>query len=315
MHRLLWLAPLLLCAQGNYKLVPDWPVPARTAAGTPTAWNLIQVPGVAVDARGTILVLHRGAQPILEFDAAGKFLRSWGDGMFSEGKVAAVAPADRARGASGYSAVYGAAGCTACGVHSIRIDAAGNIWVVDAPAHVIYKMDPQGKVLLQLGQKGKPGLSPTNFNLPTDVAFAANGDIYVSDGYGNPRVVKYTAAGKYLLEWGRRGSGRGEFQLPHNVVVDAKNRVYVTDRDNRRVQVFDANGKFLTEWRDTGGVSALAITSDQQIWTGGTLRNLDGKPVATLSRDAPTAHGIATGPSGAVYVGQLNGLVQKFVRE
>jgi sugar lactone lactonase YvrE len=310
---LLLLLPLPLFAQGDYSLVPDWPLPARTAAGTSTPWNLIQVPGVAVDSRGHVLVLHRGAHPILVFDPTGKFIRSWGDGMFSEGKVAAVAPGDRANGASGYSAVYGPAGCDSCGVHSIRIDAVGNIWVVDAPGHVVYKMDPRGKVLLQLGQKGVPGMSPTNFNLPTDVAFASNGDVYVSDGYGNARVVKYSRDGKYLLHWGKRGSGPGEFQLPHNIVVDARDRVYVTDRDNRRVEVFNANGKFLTEWRDTGGVSALALTGDQHIWTGGVLRSLDGKPVTRLSSEVPTAHGIAVGNSGEVYVAQLNGVVQKFV--
>jgi DNA-binding beta-propeller fold protein YncE len=174
-------------------------------------------------------------------------------------------------------------------------------------------MDARGKVLLQLGRKGVPGMSPTNFNLPTDVAFASNGDVYVSDGYGNPRVVKYSRDGKYLLQWGKRGSGPGEFQLPHNIVVDARDRVYVTDRDNRRVEIFDANGKFLNEWRDTGGVSALAMTGDQHIWTGEVLRSLDGKPVARLSK-APTAHGMAVGASGEVYVGQLSGVVQKFVR-
>jgi DNA-binding beta-propeller fold protein YncE len=311
----LLLLPLPLFPQGNYSLVADWPLPARTAAGSATPWNLIQVPGVAVDSRGNVLVLHRGAHPVLVFDPAGKFIRSWGDGIFSEGKVAAVATNDRTPGASGYSAVYGAAGCDSCGVHSIRVDSAGNIWVVDAPGHVVYKMNAQGKVLLQLGRKGIPGTTPTNFNLPTDVAFASNGDIYVSDGYGNPRVVKYSREGKYLLQWGKRGSGPGEFQLPHNIVVDARDRVYVTDRDNRRVEVFDAQGKFLTEWRDIGGVSALAITGDQHIWTGGVLRSLDGKPVDKLAGEVPTAHGIAVGSSGEVYVAQLSGAVQKFVRK
>lgn len=323
-HRLLLLGFLIAFLSGpgrvgallgQYRLAADWPAPPRTAAGTPSAWNLIQVPGVAIDSRGHILVLHRGAHPILEFDSAGKLIRSWGEGLFSEGKVMAVAPKDRAAGASGYSAVYGPAGCTACGAHAIRVDAEGNIWAVDAAAHVIYKMDPQGKVIMQLGQKGVPGMSETNFNLPTDVAFAPNGDIYVSDGYGNPRVVKYSRTGKYLLQWGSRGSGPGQFQLPHNVAVDARGRVYVTDRDNRRIEVFDAGGRFLSEWRDVGGVSALRITSDQRIWTGGVLRDLDGKEVAKLPAGVETAHGIAAGEStGAVYVGQLNGAVQKFVR-
>jgi sugar lactone lactonase YvrE len=297
----------------DYTLAPEWPAPPRTAAGTASAWNLIQVPGVAVDSRGHVLVLHRGAQPILEFDSAGKFLRGWGDGLFSEGKVMAVAAADRAAGASGYSAVYGAAGCTACGAHSIRVDAEGSVWVVDAPGHVVYKLNAQGKVVLTLGQKGKPGISPTHFHLPTDVAFAANGDVYVSDGYGNPRVVKYSRDGKYLLQWGSRGSGPGQFQLPHNLVVDSRGRVYVSDRDNRRVEIFDAEGKFLSEWA-TGGVSALWMTRDQRIWTGAVLRDLEGKEVARLPGDVGTAHGMAGADAGEVYVGQLNGAVQKFAR-
>src|SRR5689334_2642603 len=254
----------------GYALVPDWPAAPLTAAGTPGPWNLIQVPGVAIDSRGHVLVLHRGAHPILEFDSAGKFVRSWGDGMFSEGKVVAVPPQHRAPGASGYSAVYGPAGCCSCGAHSVRVDPEGNVWAVDAPGHVIYKMNPQGKVILQLGRKGVPGIGPDTFNLPTDVAFAPNGEFYVTDGYANPRVVKYTKAGKFLLKWGTRGSCPGQFQLPHNIAIDAQGRVYVTDRDNRRVQVFDANGKFVTQWPEIGGVSALRITKAQHIWTGGT---------------------------------------------
>src|SRR5712664_1744608 len=305
------------CQQGNapipgsdapdlgYRLVPDWPTQARSAAGAPGGpWNLIQVPGVAVDARGHILVLHRGAHPILEFEGSGKFVRSWGDGMFSEGKVVAVAQSNRAPGASGYSAVYGPAGCDSCGAHSVRVDPQGNIWAVDAPGHVIYKMNPQGKVIMQLGRKGASGMGPSNFNLPTDVAFASNGDIYVTDGYGNARVVKYSRDGKYLLQWGERGSGPGQFQLPHNVAVDAQGRVYVTDRDNRRVEVFDSSGKFLTQWQDIGGVSALRMTKDQRIWTGGVLRDLNGKVVAKLPTEvggSGGAHGIAVTDSGDIY--------------
>ncbi len=299
----------------GYKLVPDWPMQALSAAGAPGGpWNLIQVPGVAVDRRGHVLVLHRGAHPILEFESGGKFVRSWGDGMFSEGKVVAVRPSDRAAGASGYSAIYGPAGCDSCGAHSVRVDSEGNIWVVDAPGHVIYKMNPQRKVIMQLGQKGVSGMGPNNFNLPTDVAFAPGGEIYVSDGYGNARVVKYTREGKYLLEWGKRGSGPGEFQLPHNLAVDAQGKVYVTDRDNKRIEVFDSNGKFLAEWPEIGGVSALHMTKDRRIWTGGVLRELDGKVVGRLPADMGAAHGIAVSDSGDVYVGQLSGVVQKFAR-
>src|SRR5438270_12631365 len=127
-----------------YKVV-EWPAPPTSAAGLPGAWNFIQAASVAVTPRGSILVLHRGAHPIIEFESSGKFVRSWGDGMFSEGKVVAVPNGDRKQGASGYSAVYGPAGCDSCGAHSIRVDPQGNIWAVDAPGQVIYKMDPQGK--------------------------------------------------------------------------------------------------------------------------------------------------------------------------
>ncbi|MBM3737046.1 MAG: 6-bladed beta-propeller [Acidobacteria bacterium] len=295
----------------TYRLVPEWPLPAKSAAGAPAGpWNLIQVAGTAIDSRGHVLVLHRGAHPILEFTESGEFVRSWGDGLISHGKVVAVEPRFRAPGASGYSAVYGPAACYACGGHAIRVTSDGNIWVADAPGHVVYKTTPEGKVILTLGTKGAAGLDKTHFNLPTDLAVAPNGDIYVSDGYGNPRVVRFSARGQYIGEWGKRGTGPGEFGLPHSIVVDRLSRVYVADRDNRRVQVFDAAGKFLAQW-DTGGVSPLLITPDQKIWTGDTLRDLNGKALTRLPGN-PGGHGIAVGRNGAVYVAQLNGVVQKF---
>ena len=184
--------------------------------------------------------------------------------------------------------------------------------MIDAPGHVAYKMNPQGRVLMELGSKGVAGMSRNSFNLPTDVAFGPNGKVYVTDGYGNARVVKYTADGQYVLEWGSRGTGPGEFGLPHNLVVDAEGRVYVTDRDNQRVQVFTPEGEFLTEWPDIGGNSALFMTDEQQIWTGGTLRNLEGVAVATLP-DGNGGHGMTMTDAGEVFVAQLGGRVQKFV--
>ncbi len=292
---------------------PAWPIAATSAAGTPTLWNFGQVAAVATSADGHILVLHRGAHPIMEFDASGRFVRSWGEGLFSNGKVGGIAPGDRVPGGSGYTAVYGAAGCHACGAHSIRVDPAGNVWVVDAPGHVVYKMDPKGRVLMELGTRGIAGISRHTFNLPTDVAFAPTGDLYVSDGYGNTRVVKLSAEGDYISEWGTRGTGAGEFGLPHNLVVDAEGRVYVSDRDNQRIQVFASDGTFLTEWVDIGTVSTLFMTDDQLIWAGGVLRNLDGAEVARLPGGGG-GHGTTVGPSGNVYVAQLGGRVQKFVR-
>jgi DNA-binding beta-propeller fold protein YncE len=297
-----------------YKLV-EWPTPPASAAGVPAGpWNFIQVASVAITRRGTILVLHRGAHPIMEFETNGTFLRSWGDGMFSEGKVGAIPQANWTEDKSHYSAVYGPAGCTACGAHSVRVDPEGNIWVIDAPGHVVYKMTAEGKELMRLGTRGVSGTGPNTFNLPTDVAFAANGDVYVSDGYGSARVVKYSGDGKYLSQWGSRGKGPGQFGLPHNLVIDARGRVYVTDRDNQRIEVFDADGKFLSQWTGTGGVSGLALTKDQRIWTGETLRDLDGRILGRLP-GTRGGHGVAVTDAGDVYIAQLNGVVQKFIRQ
>jgi peptidylamidoglycolate lyase len=300
----------------GYKEVPEWPIPATNAAGAPAAWNFIQVSGVAVDAQGHILVLHRGAHPFLEFESGGRFERSWTNITFSEGKVAAIAVANRVQGRSAYSAVYGPAGCDSCGAHSVRVDPEHNIWVVDATGQVIYKMDPHGKILLQLGQKGVAGADHNSFNLPTDVGFAPNGDFYVTDGYAGARVVKFSHEGKYLLQWGSRGNGPGQFELPHNVVVDAQGKVYVTDRENRRIEVFDANGKFLNQWPTTEGVSGLFMMKDQRIWAGGVLLNLEGQVVGRLpNSSAGSGHGVAVSDAGDVYLAQLSGKVQKFARQ
>lgn len=305
----------------GYKAVAEWPMEAMGDKGYAAGpWNYWQVPSVTVEADGNILVMHRGDFPILEYEPDGKFIGPWGNIRFSEGKVMEgkmfVPPEDRRPGMSRYQALYGPAGCSNCGAHSIRTDPKGNIWVIDAPGDVIYKLDPRGEILMTLGQKGKPGDGRNNFYLPTDVGFAPNGDFYVSDGYGNARVVKFSAEGRYLLQFGKRGSGPGEFQLPHNVVVDAQGKVYVTDRENARVEVFDADGKYLTEWDHTGGVSALVMAKDQKIWLGGTERDLDGKIIGKLPGESSTGcHGAAVADNGDVYLGLLSGKVEKFVKQ
>lgn len=314
----LFVIVLLLGAAGtglgqqSYREV-EWPMPATTAVGSPSPWHWGEVVAVATTAPGNILVLHRGAQPVMEFDVAGRFLRAWGDGTISEGKVTLVAPQYRAPGASGFAAVYGPAGCHSCGAHSIRVDAEGHVWLVDAGGHVVTRTDADGRVLLQLGEKGVMGTGRRHFNLPTDVAFAPGGEIYVSDGYGGARIVKFSSEGEYLLEWGSRGTGPGQFGLPHNLVTDATGRVYVTDRDNQRIQVFDADGAFLAEWRDVGPVSTLFMIGDR-IWAGGVLRDLDGGVVARLPLEVG-GHGTTVAESGAVFVAQLGGQVQKFIPE
>jgi DNA-binding beta-propeller fold protein YncE len=290
----------------------EWPNPAASVAGFPMPWNLIQVASVAISGRGTVIVLHRGAHPMLEFETGGRFVRSWGDGLaISEGKVGAIPKTNWAPDRSRYSAVHGPAGCTACGAHSVRVDPQGHVWIVDAAGHVVYKLDPDGKELMRLGTRDVSGTGPSTFNLPTDVAFAPNGDVYVSDGYGSARIVKFSRDGRFLLQWGRRGTGPGEFGLPHNLVVDRQGRVYVTDRDNERVQVFDAAGTLLAEWRNIGAVSALAMAPDGRIWTGAVLRDVNGTAIGRLA-EGGGAHGATVDAEGNVYLAQLSGIVQKF---
>jgi acetyl esterase/lipase/sugar lactone lactonase YvrE len=270
-----------------YQLVPDFP---RLPAG----WTLGAVSGVATDSKGDVLVFHRGEHPILVFDRYGKFLRSFGEGMFSS-------------------------------AHGLRVDAHDNIWVTDNANHTVVKFSHDGKVLMTLGEKNVAGEDAAHFNKPTDIAFAPNGDFYVSDGYGNSRVVKFNKEGKYLLAWGKKGTGSGEFNLPHAIRLDAAGRVYVGDRENDRVQVFDANGKFL---RQFGGFApfGLFITPDQTLFVADGRANqilkmtLDGKILALWGATGAEPgnfqlpHGLTVARDGAVYVTEINGKrVQKFV--
>lgn len=271
----------------GYKVAPEWPT-------LPAGWNFGEVAGVEADSRGRVYVFHRGPHPLIEFESGGKFVRSWLEDMITR-------------------------------AHTVRVDHQGNIWAIDVGGHVVLKMNPQGRVIMVLGRKGQAGAGQNNFDQPTDVAVTPNGDFYVSDGYGNSRVVKFSPEGNYSLEWGKKGTGPGEFNLPHAVVLDARGRVYVSDRENRRIQIFDGTGKFLAEWKNIGSFSGLEMTPDQQIWAAGGARvvllNLEGQIVGSLAPPGKlpgqvnSAHGIAVGPGGEVYVAELNWRVQKFVKK
>jgi DNA-binding beta-propeller fold protein YncE len=299
----------------HYKAAGEWPDQPRGDKGVPAgAWSFTQVASVAVKHDGNILVLHRNTDPILEFAPGGKFIGIWGDVHFDRGKVMFVDKRDRTAAMSGYQGVYGAAGCAECGAHSIRVDPEGNVWAVDATGQVVYKMNPQGHLVMTLGTHGRAGQGPGQFYLPTDVAFAPNGDVLVSDGYGNARIVRYSHDGRYLSQFGVRGNGAGQFQLPHNLVVDAGGKIYITDRDNQRVEIFDANGTFAGEWDNIGGNSSLALTPDQHIWTGIVLRDLKGHAIERLPTTS-NPHGATVAANGDVYLGLLNGRVEKFIRQ
>jgi sugar lactone lactonase YvrE len=290
---LLLLGTSFAIAQSNfptmqYKVDPDWPT-------LPGGWNFGETPGVAVDATGHVYVLHRGPHPIMEFTPDGRLVRSWGEGLFIR-------------------------------AHAIRIDPEGNIWTVDNDTHQVLKMDPSGRVRLVIGRRGQSGETNESFNRPTDVAFGPNGDIYVSDGYVNSRVVKFSKEGRYVTAWGKKGKGEGEFNLPHSVAVDKQGRVYVGDRENYRLQVFDANGKFLQQWTNVGSPWGLDLQPDGTMFIADGYNdrvlkvNLDGKVLGAFGGNGRQAgqmsyvHHLEVDSAGNIYVGEIkNQRVQKFM--
>jgi DNA-binding beta-propeller fold protein YncE len=250
---------------------------------------------VAADRDDNVFVLHRGPQPVLYFDRDGKFLRSWGDEHLKM-------------------------------PHGLRLDDQGNVWVTDIEYHQVLKFTPEGKLLLTLGQKGKPGDTPEQFNKPTDVAVTPSGAFYVSDGYGNSRVLKFSAEGKYLKEWGRKGRGPGEFNLPHAIRVDSRGKIYVADRENQRVQIFDADGKYLAQWDETGSPYGLYLLPDRMLIADGVnnwvkVLDLEGKTLGRFGEKGKAPgqfelpHFLCADSRGNIYVTEITGKrVQKFTK-
>jgi DNA-binding beta-propeller fold protein YncE len=200
----------------NYRAVEGW-------GRLPDGWSFVEATSVAVDPSDNVWVFNRGAHPVIQFGRDGTFLRSWGeDGRFRR-------------------------------AHGITIGPDGTLWLTDDLHHTIRQFTPDGTLLLTIGdpdqastlQGGKP------FNRPTHVALdPKNGDVYISDGYGNSRVHKYDPKGRHLLSWGEPGTDPGCFNLPHNIATDSDGRVYVADRENHRVQFFDGKGGYLGQWNN-----------------------------------------------------------------
>lgn len=270
----------------DYKPVAGWPQ-------LPPDLELGAVSAVATDSKDRVFVAHRAAKPILVFDRDGKFLRAWGDNHIKT-------------------------------PHGLRIDPEGNVWVTDIGHHLVMKFDPEGKLLLSLGKKGEAGDKPDQFDRPTDVAIAPTGDFYITDGYGNARVMKFARDGKLLKQWGTKGKGEGEFNLPHAIVLDAKGNLYVGDRENDRVQVFDADGKFLKQWTDSGAPYGLFLTGDRLFVADGragwvNALGPDGKPLGrfgekgTMPGQFQMPHMLCVDSRGDVYVCEVtNKRIQKF---
>lgn len=253
----------------------------------PAGLQLAQCSGVAVNSKGDIYLFHRGQQPILCFDSKGKFLRSWGDEVIGK-------------------------------AHGLRVDKDDNVWVTDIGKHVVIKYSPEGKQLLLLGKSGMAGDSEDQFNMPTDVAFGLSGELYISDGYGNSRVCKYTTSGKFVKTWGHKGPGPGEFNTPHQVRVDGEGRVYVADRENKRIQIFDAEGKLL-HLAPGPAPYGLTLVKDGSLYVAdgvaNTVLHLDSRgnvlqtwgSTGTAPGEYQLPHGIELDRDGNVYVSEING--------
>lgn len=269
-------------------------VPVAPTLTLPEGWKLGAPSSVAIRSNGNLLVFNRGEHPLVEFDRAGKFVRAFGEGAYSR-------------------------------PHGMRVDREGNVWMADDRGQTVTKMSADGKVLLTIGTRDKPDL----LNQPTDVAVGPSGDIFVAQGHGMavPRVSKFDRTGRLVTSWGSMGSGPGQFDIAHSIVVDDKGLVYVADRQNRRVQIFDGDGKYIKEWKFAGLPCGLFIARDGQMYLvsgfAGQILKLDanGKAIAATGQPGKRlgefgeAHYMTLGPEGEIYVADtVNATLHKFVK-
>ena len=261
----------------------------------PDGYQFGRVSAVTTDSKGEVYVFHRGrhAPAVVVFSGDGKYLRSWGQGFFGN-------------------------------PHGIRADKEDNIWCIDNGNQQVYKFTRDGKLLQTWGIKGQAGTDEKTFNRPTDIAWdRKTGDYFISDGYGNSRVVKFNKDGKYLMTWGKPGTAPGEFHTVHDVATDSKGRVYVADRENNRIQIFTANGEFLKQWTHLGATQGLYITAKDEMWVmthrnnvenitydtlAGRLMKLDLESGKILGAMESPGHQFAVKEStGEIFVGSLTG--------
>jgi DNA-binding beta-propeller fold protein YncE len=284
----------------RYEMDDSWP-------RMPESWEFTLCSDVAVDSKDRVWVFSRGKHPVSIWSADGTFIGSWGEGDYRD-------------------------------PHGIFIDPKDNIWLTDTQWHVVEKRTQEGKLLLELGTRGRAmpttsqkGDNGNPFNMPSGVALSKAGDIFVSDGYGNRRVHRFSATGERKASWGRSGDGPGEFALLHNIGTDSRGRVFICDRENSRIQIFDQNGKFITMWKDVlspGDVyfspDDLCYVAEQGTPTGVSIFTLDGKLVSRWRGTGPggvleAPHGIWADSKGDVYVAEIGRAghgqrVRKFVR-
>ena len=276
-------------------IIDPLPVPVGMTMGAPAA--------VAFDKRGHLFVLTRGAQAFWEYDDKGAFVRTFGD-RFTR-------------------------------AHGLRIDRDGNLWATDVGAHTVMKFTSDGQLLLTIGTNGQAGTWDESagahlLNQPNDVAIAANGDIFVAQGHtpgprGDARVLKFDKTGKFLMQWGGHGTEPGKFEVAHSIAFDAQGRLWVADRENQRIQVFDTSGTYIREMKYAGLPCAFEIDRDYVWMVNGFAAqvlklDLQGRVLAATGKQGKgagefgEAHFIAVSPKGELYVADsVNANLQKYV--
>jgi hypothetical protein len=260
----------------------------------PDGWAFTQVAGVAVDSRDRVYVLCRGEHPIIVFGADGEFVGSRGEGVFAR-------------------------------AHGAYIDGEDSLYCVDDGDHTVRKFARDGELLFTIGTEDRPAEPGKPFNRPTDVALAPNGDLYISDGYANFRVHRYSGEGELIQSWGEPGTGPGQFNLPHGVWVRG-DRVYVADRQNGRIQVFTLGGGYVEEWPGLARPCDIYIDGEGLVFVAElmsrvSILNLKGEVLARMGGERGSSPGQFVAPHclwkdsrGCLYVGEvLEGQrIQKF---
>lgn len=292
----LLILPLLapLAGAAEYVMDPDWPKPLPEEI----EWG--QVPNVTIDHEGFIYAFHRSEPPVLKFDPEGNLVDTWGSEWINL-------------------------------PHGFRVTPDGNIWATDFQrqlGNTISLFDTKGKLLKRLGAAGFTGTGPNTFDGPADVVQAGNGDFFVADGHWNNRIVKFDKDGRYLMEWGTRGSGPGEFNLPHTLVIDQRGRLLIGDRGNERIQIFDQEGNYITEWDQFGWPSGMFIdqndilyVADYQSLRGVTYGSAEtGEVMGFIEGSEP--EGVVVDAEGNVFTGEVTGgqggdgmIIRKFIRQ
>jgi hypothetical protein len=247
-----------------WRIDPSWPK-------HPAGWERwAGCPEVKVDAKDQVWVTTRRYPAVEIYTPDGQFVRAWDSPkLFNDD----------------HSTIY-LNPKVAPNLHYMRFDAQGNLWITDTARHTVRKCDPNGNVLMTLGVPDEPGSDDKHFNRPAGVDLSPAG-LFIADGYGNRRVVHYSVDGKFIKTWGKQGIAPGEFILPHDVAHDSKGRLYVADRLNERIQIFDYEGKLLDIWRDLVMPWAIHITPNDEIWVAGTVVH-DRADVRRTADDLPS---------------------------